>query len=472
MILSAVTGKSGSAARRPPRLPLLLALWLLSCSVAAQEVARVPIIDAPPQTPGLGGGIRLNTSPYVGQADVDDLVPLYLYEGEYLFAHGTKFGVHAWRDEHFSLDLGARYQFLKLDPDPDDPILDGVLERKQTVEAGIEGAVKGVWGQLQLGWWTDVQNRHDGDQLELTYRYRMDIGKWMISPYITAKWLDADMVNYYFGVSPIESRPDLPAYSAGDAVNLEWGVNTWYQMTPRLFAFGNLGVVSLDSAIFASPLVEEDSAAAVFVGGGYLFGGEKGNVYGDGGNRNPWSWRVNYGYQAASNIFPKLMAGRIQSNDEASTNIGGLTLGKLFQGGERVEMWGKLALYRHYEDPLQDDFWSYNAYVILTGKGYSPWSQKLAFRWGFGLGVSYAEQVPIIEQIKQARKGEKTNRLLNYLEFQVDFPLERLVDSKLTRDCFLGMTVAHRSGIFATSELLGSVNGGSDWVTLSYECVR
>jgi len=457
MILASRSDRFSSATR--PRFcgPLALMLCLLSCSAIAQEVALVPIIDAPPQTPGLGGGIRLNTSPYVGQTDVDDLVPLYLYEGKYLFAHGTKFGVHAWRDERFSLDMGARYQFLKFDPDPEDPVFDGLLERKQTVEAGVEGGVKGGWGQLKLGWWADVQNRHDGSQLELTYRYRFDFGKWMISPYVAAKWLDSDMVNYYFGVSPVESRAGLPAYSAGDAVNVEWGVNTWYQVTPRFFAFGNVGVVALDSAISGSPLVEEDSAAAVFIGGGYLFGGEKGNVYGDGGTRNPWSWRVNYGYQAASNIFPKLMAGRIQSNDEASTNIGGFTLGKLFQGGERAEMWGKFALYRHYEDPLQDDFWSYNAYVIVMGKGYSPWSKKLAFRWGFGLGVSYAERVPIIEQIKQARKGEKTNRLLNYLEFQVDFPLERLVDSKLTRDCFLGMTVAHRSGIFATSELLHPV---------------
>lgn len=461
---------------RRTRVLRFVLLFALATGLAgpglAQEVARIPIIDAPPQTPGLGGGIRLNSSPYVGQTDVDDLVPLYLYEGKYLFAHGTKFGAHVYRDDTFTLDVGARYQFLKLDPDPDDPLFDGVLERKQTVEGGIEGSMKGGWGILQLGWWTDVQDRHNGSQFELTYRYRFDFGKWMISPYVSAKWLDDDMVGYYFGVSPGESHAGLPAYAPGDAINLEWGVNTWWQLTDRVFAFGNLGVVALDSAITRSPLVAEDSAAAVFVGGGYLFGGEKGNVYGAGGTGNPWSWRVNYGYQAASNIFPKLMSGQIQSNDEADTNISGLTLGKLFQGGDRMEVWGKFALYRHYEEPLQDDFWSYNAYVILMGKGYSPWSQKLAFRWGFGLGVSYAEEVPIIEQIKQARKGENTNRLLNYLEFQVDFPVERLIKSKFTRDCFVGMTVAHRSGIFATSELLGSVNGGSDWVTLSYECVR
>lgn len=140
-------------------LPLSLALCVLSGATAAQEVARIPIIDAPPRTPGLGAGIRLNTSPYVGQADVNDLVPLYLYEGKYLYAHGTEFGLHAYRDDTFTLDLGARYQFLKLDPDPEDPFFHGVLERKQTVEAGVNASMRGGWGILQLGWWTDVQDR-------------------------------------------------------------------------------------------------------------------------------------------------------------------------------------------------------------------------------------------------------------------------------------------------------------------------
>ena len=72
----------------------------------------------------------------------------------------------------------------------------------------------------------------------------------------------------------------------------------------------------------------------------------------------------------------------------------------------------------------------------------------------------------------QRGSNENTNRLLNYLEFMIDFPIDRLIKSKFTKNCFLGITAAHRSGIFATSDILGSVAGGSDWVTLSYECLR
>ncbi|MCK6371061.1 MAG: MipA/OmpV family protein, partial [Gammaproteobacteria bacterium] len=121
---------------------------------------------------------------------------------------------------------------------------------------------------------------------------------------------------------------------------------------------------------------------------------------------------------------------------------------------------------------FQDDFWNYTGYVMAMGKGYLPWSEKLAFRYGFGFGVSYAESVPAVEKIKQAERDRNTSHLLNYLEFQADFPLERISKSRLVRDCFAGVTVVHRSGIFGSSDILGEVSGGSDWVTLHLECLR
>ena len=173
-------------------------------------------------------------------------------------------------------------------------------------------------------------------------------------------------------------------------------------------------------------------------------------------------------YNLVSEVAKRIGA----SNVEVDTEIAGFTIGRLFQGGDRAEFWGKLSYNRHLENPGQDNFASYSAYMMAIGKGYSPWSKQLAFRYGFGFGINYAQEVPLAEQIKQARKGEKTSRLLNYLEFMIDFPVDRFIKSKLTRNCFLGLTVMHRSGIFGTSDVLGSVAGGSDWVTLSYECVR
>ncbi len=58
------------------------------------------------------------------------------------------------------------------------------------------------------------------------------------------------------------------------------------------------------------------------------------------------------------------------------------------------------------------------------------------------------------------------------MEFTVDVPIDGLIKSKLTRNCFAGMTVVHRSGIFSYSDFLGNVAGGSDYITFHLECLR
>jgi hypothetical protein len=137
-----------------------------------------------------------------------------------------------------------------------------------------------------------------------------------------------------------------------------------------------------------------------------------------------------------------------------------------------VDYWGKVSVNRHFENDLQGDFWEYNAYVMVMGTGYSPWTDKELFRYGFGFGFSYAERVPMVEQIKQASRDENTSHFLNYLEAQIDFPLSRLFGDAVSNKCYVGLTLVHRSGIFANSDILGNVSGGSDVLTAHLECKR
>lgn len=455
------------------RTRLLFAAILLSLPavLGAQQLSQIPIIDAPLYTPGLGGGLVIADSIYRGDQTYRTLVPLYLYEGKYLFAHGTSIGVHLFQNDTYRLDILGRYRFNKLDP-KDDAFFDGLRSRRQTVDGGLSGSVRGDWGELKLTYVTELLNRYDGEELDLTYRYRMDWGNWMISPFINLVWQDDGLTGYYYGVSEDEARADRPAYRPGDAINLGFGVNTSYRLTDHVFVYGNFGFQAHDSTILDSPLVADNLGGAGFVGAAYLFGTARDSEYVPSPRKDEWSWRINYGYTAKENIFPALMAGWIEPSEVVDTRLAGLTLGKLLQKGPRIDYYGKLAFFRHLERDHQDDFWSYAAYVMAMGKGYLPWTEKPVFRWGFGFGVSYADKIPVVEQLKQASRERNTSHLLNYLEFQVDFPIENLIESKLARDCYAGMTAVHRSGIFGTSDILGDVSGGSDWVTFHLECMR
>ena len=186
-----------------------------------------------------------------------------------------------------------------------------------------------------------------------------------------------------------------------------------------------------------------------------------------------WSWRVNYGYVANGNIIGGIDQGDFEGSTLANANIAGFTLGKLLTAGKRADYIGRLAVFRHIEDGEGNgSFNSYAAYVMARGRGYSPWSGEETFRFGFGFGMSYADRVPIVEQRKQEIRSDNTSRFLSYLEMSVDAPLRRLSKANWLQRCYAGMSIVHRSGMFGSSDLLGDVAGGSDWITLHLECTR
>jgi outer membrane protein len=458
----------------------LLVFMFLASHAKSQEVAEIPFFNAPPGTTALGGGIRLGQSPYLASDNEDqrefDLIPLYLYEGDYVFFRGTAAGVHFVKNDNWEVNLYGRYRFQKLDPDRNE-FYEGLDERKQTLDAGLQIRSTRPWGDVRVSWITDTLDRHNGQEIELAYRYHFEAGPWTISPFISLSWQDANLTNYYFGVSPSEERlPDRPAYLPGESQWLNFGLNTAWQMTDRVTLFGNFGFGGTDSEVVNSPLVEETGFSAVFIGGTYTFGNTKRPDYIiDSERRGEWSWRVNYGYQADGNIVSEIDQGDFSKSSLVDTNIAGFTLGKLLSEGKRTDFVGKVSMYRHLEeDAGNGNFWSWAAYITARGKGYSPWTKKEVFRWGFGFGMSYAENVPIAEQLKQTGEGASgnTSHFLNYLEMTLDFPLQRVSKANWLQNCYAGLTVVHRSGIFGTSDILGDVSGGADWITAHLECTR
>ena len=446
----------------------------------AQEVAEIPLFNAPPGTAALGGGIRGGQSPYFAFDNDDqrrlDLIPLYLYNGQHVFFRGVSGGVHLYNSNDLELSVLGRYRFQHLDPGRNE-FYQGIEERKQSLDAGFQTRLSKDWGTVRLSWVTDTLDRHKGQEVQLSYRYHFDAGPWIFSPFISWSWQDENLTNYYFGVSPEEARPDLPEYTPGDSQQVSFGLNSSWQVTNRITLFGNVAFGGPSSEVVNSPLVDEDNFSQAFVGGTYTFGNARRPDYIMSEDRvGEWTWRVNYGYQANGNIVSEIDQGDFSRSELApDARLGGITFGKLLADGERIDFTAKASAFRHFEkDEGNGNFWSYAAFIHAQGSGYSPWSGEEIFRWGFGFGMSYADTVPIVEQRKQTGPGARGNtaHFLNYLEMTLDFPLRRISKANWLQRCYAGVTVVHRSGIFGTSDLLGVVSGGSDWITAHLECAQ
>jgi len=441
--------------------------WLLTQS---------PFHDTEPGSVGIGYAPRFGQSPYEGLDNIGstyneyryDLVPLYLYEGDYLFAHGTEWGVHLTRKSNaIDINLIARYRFDRIQVESSD-IFAGMEDRKQTVDGGLSAALRGGWGELHLSALTDILDRHEGQEVDLTYLYPWQHGRWTLAPSIGFFYQSGNLTDYYYGVRPDEATAERPAYSPGSASNWRAGLNVTYHWQPNWDLFANLSYEWLDDNIEASPIVDRSELFSAYFGISWSLGNVKHVETRKEGTRL-WSWRINAGY-TVDDTFSQVLLGNFKQHDVVDTYATGFTIGRLLKDGRRGDVWARFSINRRLENDFQEDFNEYVAYVMAIGSGYAPWTNREIFRFGFGLGVSYAEQVPAVEQYKQSGRGEQTSHWLNYMEAMVDFPFRTLFGKRGTEHCYLGLSLTHRSGIFGRSDIFNSTQGGSEVLNGHVEC--
>lgn len=446
---------------------------------ADTQITHIPFADAPSGSVGLGAGRRFGDSPYkfietvssIENEKVSDLVPLYLYEGKYLFSHGTQAGVHILKGR-LNLDLIAQYRFDRLETQANE-FYQGVSERRQTVESGIAAETSFLGVQAGLSWVHDTLDRHNGQESSLYFRYPFTFSRLHVSPFVAAIHQNSDFTDYYYGVDAAESRADLPAYQASDAFIYRFGINTSLTLYTNWQLFLNASYEQLDDAIYQSPLVDKDSLTKLYLGFSYNFGNfwSPSVVDKKSASAKLWSWRIHTGY-TAEETFHKVHRAHVKASEDVDTYLAGLTVGRLLKAGDRADFWLKGSINRRLENDLQDNFNEYNLYVMSMGTGYKSWSNQELFRYGFGFGFSYADKIPVIEQVKQAKRDRNTAHFLNYLEAQFDVPLNLFSKSQAVENCYVGLSIIHRSGIFASSDLLGNVSGGSDVLAGHIECKR
>jgi outer membrane protein len=77
--------------------------------------------------------------------------------------------------------------------------------------------------------------------------------------------------------------------------------------------------------------------------------------------------------------------------------------------------------------------------------------------------------VPYTEYRDQTVDGENISKLLNYLDPSIEINVGDLFRTRRMKETWLGVGVSHRSGAFGSSQLLGNVYGGSNYLYASIE---
>jgi outer membrane protein len=411
---------------------------------------------------GLGVGVRIENSPYRGGGTRFDLVPIYVYEGQRVFLEAYRFGLKLDEKPESRLDVFLGYRFEGYPYDRIPTGLAGMAERGPGVDLGLHYQRNHPWGTLFGELLHDAAGGSNGTEVRAGFSYSLALGALTLQPQVTIAARDANLNNFYYGVRPGEATASRPAYNPGSGINTEFGLSAVYRLSARWKLLGGMSVKHLSSGIRSSPIVLDRPQLAGLLGVAYDFSPDH-DAWPDG---RPLIVKAAYGKSTPCDFAKVMLFKCFSTSTSDNTRIATLEVGRPFierLNGLPLDFVGYLGLTRHDERGLQSNSEQVNAYMKAYYYGF-PWSELLRTRAGFGAGVSYAERVPYVEARDQLARGRSSSKLLNYLDLSWDVSIGDLIRTKSMRDAYMGLGVSHRSGIFGTSQLLGNVNGGSNYI--------
>jgi outer membrane protein len=418
---------------------------LLVALAAPARAASDPFIDVLPEGgAGVGYLLRWERSAYKGAPPGADNLPLYLYEGERAYLHGTRAGLKFKRDEwRFDAFLAYRLEGFTRDHRPAGTTGE---PREPGFDAGIALRRNTSWGTPYVEAVHDISNRSDGNELRAGYWNEWRRGRLTLRPHLVLAWRDSRLNRYY--------------YEAGGGVDAKAELYAAYALDESWRILAGIGATRRSSAITSSVLAQRGLQTEGFVGFLYDFSPKQDRWKPE---SRPLIVKALYGFSSDCDMLQIMRLSCTSTHTVDNTDIAALHVGrKLIEraGGMPVDLAGFIGVQRHFEKTFQDDFWSVMAFFKAYWTSF-PWNRYVRTRFGMGAGLSYSEHIGAMEARDQAKGNLGTWKLLNYLDPSIDFGV--------ARDTWVGVGVSHRSGAFGRAQFFGNVDGGSNYIYLSVE---
>lgn len=255
-----------SSARHRLVIALLVAAPLQAAR--ADELEGLPGADGRHWGIGLGGGVQ--TQPYAGVERKTQALPVLFFENRYVRVMGLGVDLKLPDAGPVSFALRARYSG------------EGYAEDDSPLLAGMGSRHGGLWLGASTRWRNDVapvfaevSSDASGHSKGLQARIGIDrefrLGRFSLTPGLSATWYDSKYVDYYYGVTSAEALATRVQYSGRATVNAELSLRGRYLLSPVSALTFDIGATRLGSGITDSPLVDRSTTAKFGVGYLYRF---------------------------------------------------------------------------------------------------------------------------------------------------------------------------------------------------------
>ena len=224
----------------------------------------------------VGLGVMSESDLYQDISSGASPVPIFIGNYGGVWFRGNTIGYEVFESEFVSispileLNLGGGYETA--DVESGSRLYEGLEDRDNAFELGVEVEFEVGFVELQAGYRTDISDTHSADIAELSVSQEVMLfgDRVMLQPSIGVSWVGKDYNQYYYGVAEEDATEFRSAYDAKAGTNFEASVIGIWDMGP-VNLMGRLAYDQYDSSILDSDLVKEDSQTSIAIGLGYAF---------------------------------------------------------------------------------------------------------------------------------------------------------------------------------------------------------
>lgn len=244
---------------------LLLGLpFATSAQVRKQGEERA---DMAPSNWSVGIAAGARDELYAGEGSHSRLIPFFGYEGERFYLRGITAGYYLVKNEGFAFDvfLGGRLDAMDAEDFGRRELArrgidrDLLSDRDDSVDAGASVSWRGAAGEVQLEVKADILDVSGGYEADVSYRYPMQAGQWLLTPAVGVTVMSKDLANYYYGTLDKEVRRGVPGYRPGSATVPYLGLTVARPFAQTWRFMANVGYQVLPDEISDSPLIAQDT---------------------------------------------------------------------------------------------------------------------------------------------------------------------------------------------------------------------
>jgi MipA family protein len=245
----------------PLRRTIHLSPWAAALGVLAlvgSASAQSPALE---NSSKIGLGLVLSDEGYKGVGLKSTVIPALQIQTPRFSLRGTsaEYLLTNPAQTNYSLNLRADL-LLQGYKASDAPIFTGMARRNPSLLVGVGSKFLTPVGQVWLEAGVDALGNSKGLRTEAGMGWKVDtssaLGKWSLTPYISAQHNNAKLSNYYYGVSAAEAVAGRAAYEAGSATNFNLGMSASTDLSSNFSLVLGARYRAYGSSIRNSPLVD------------------------------------------------------------------------------------------------------------------------------------------------------------------------------------------------------------------------